>query len=272
MKSTILLTTVALVAAAPQFPPPSAWPKMPLNLPNCKKTTDIKPLANLLEQYKPGDAQFPCDMGAPIPFGPAPKGCSKYEVLVARGTSEPGAFGSMVGDPLIARLTLLLPGVRGYAVQYPADAPNRNAAPAELAAHMEIGPNDILHRLRSQAKECPDQKFALVGYSQGGGVLYRAATEIAKDKELSEKVKAVVLYGARDGSAIALPHGKVLANCARGDMACPEDGKNVATPLGHVSYNDVGSKWHDRSAEFIASAFQGKELGPKVMKEATGGW
>jgi hypothetical protein len=52
-----------------------------------------------------------------VPFGPVPAGCAKYEVLVARGTSEPGAFGSMVGDPLVARVVKLLPEARGYPVQ-----------------------------------------------------------------------------------------------------------------------------------------------------------
>jgi hypothetical protein len=32
--------------------------------------------------------------------GPAPKGCSAFEILVARGTGEPGPFGTIVGDGL----------------------------------------------------------------------------------------------------------------------------------------------------------------------------
>jgi hypothetical protein len=34
-----------------------------------------------------------------------------------RGTGEPGPFGAVVGDPLIAAVTKQLPGSRGYAVQ-----------------------------------------------------------------------------------------------------------------------------------------------------------
>jgi hypothetical protein len=56
-----------------------------------------------------------------------------------------------------------------------------------------------------------------------------------------------------------------LADCYI--QACPEGGKNPMTPLGHVSYNDEGSKWHDRTAQFIVSAFTGKSLGPKLMKD-----
>jgi hypothetical protein len=40
-------------------------------------------------------------------------------VITARGTSEPGDFGVICGDPLIARIKRDLPGVnvRGYPVQ-----------------------------------------------------------------------------------------------------------------------------------------------------------
>jgi len=278
MKYTLVLSlAVAAVVAMPQSP--VTEPKGEA-LPKCQKTTDIKPLADPLQQFKPKSANFPCDMGSPIPFGPVPKGCAKFEVIVARGTSEPGDFGSMVGDPLVARIKRDMPGVnvRGYPVQYPADAGGLKFSPGgtlslpkpgtSLAALSPTGPNDIVYRIGNQTKECPDERFALVGYSQGGGVVYRAATLLKEKPELADKVLAVVIYGSSDGSQVALPHKIVLANCARGDIACPEDGKNPGTPLGHVSYNDEGTKWHDRSAEFIKSAFNGKPLGPKLVKTA----
>jgi hypothetical protein len=72
----------------------------------------------------------------PVAFGPKPAGCSNFEILVgpfsskclsqefklitfrsARGTSEPGPFGVIVGDPLVAAVSKLVPGARGYAVQ-----------------------------------------------------------------------------------------------------------------------------------------------------------
>jgi hypothetical protein len=63
-------------------------------------------------------AQFPKGFGSvPVPNGPAPTGCNAYEIIVARGTMEPGPFGFIVGDPLVAGVQKLLPDVRGYAVQ-----------------------------------------------------------------------------------------------------------------------------------------------------------
>ena len=129
----------------------------------------------------------------------------------------------MVGDPLVARVIRDMPGVnvRGYAVQYPADAGgnirNGTLTPAQIA-HQAIGPNDILNRIASQSKECPDERFALVGYSQGGAVVYRAAPLIVAQPELAKKVLAVVFYGAMNGSLLALPKSTLLANCAPGDQ------------------------------------------------------
>lgn len=56
--------------------------------------------------------------GGSIPYGPAPAGCAKHEILVARGTGEPGPLGVVVGDPLVNAVVEAVPGSRGYAVQY----------------------------------------------------------------------------------------------------------------------------------------------------------
>jgi len=58
-----------------------------------------------------------------VPFGPKPSGCSSLEILIARGTSEPGPFGLIVGDPLVKNVAALVPGSRGYAVQVRLDNP-----------------------------------------------------------------------------------------------------------------------------------------------------
>jgi len=195
-------------------------------------------------------------MGA-IPFGPVPKGCAKLEVIVARGTSEPGPFGMIVGDPLVARVKRDLKGVdaRGYPVQYPASM-NNNSAPVGIA--------DVQKRIQQQIQECPEEKFVLAGYSQGGAVVTYAANRLSPDQ--AKNVIAVVLYGAGDGSAVKGELGKrTLANCAPGDFACPEAGKGP----GHVSYNNQGTVWHDRSAQYTVQAFNGKSLGKKIIRSET---
>lgn len=81
------------------------------------------------------------------------------------------------------------------------------------------GSRDVVDRLVSQSEECPDQTFALVGYSQGAGVMHAAADKIPKD--LFPKIKALVMFGdpserlGRDFPSEL--QGKVLQNCADGD-------------------------------------------------------
>jgi cutinase len=65
---------------------------------------------------------------------------------------------------------------------------------------------------------CPRQKFALVGYSQGGLIVKAVLRDIPSD--IAPKVVAVVLYGATDGSdqSPSSYKAKTLANCAPGDF------------------------------------------------------
>jgi cutinase len=86
----------------------------------------------------------------------------------------------------------------------------------------DIGISDVVNRVTTKDKECPKQKFALIGYSQGGMVVSAAVAKIPSN--LREKVVAMVLYGAGTGAAGkgAAPANdikqKTLANCAPGDM------------------------------------------------------
>jgi type IV secretory pathway VirJ component len=81
----------------------------------------------------------------------------------------------------------------------------------------QTGIADIPRRIKQQAKECPDEKFALAGYSQGGMVVQSALAKIPA--QLRQKVIAVALYGAGDGSKVnAAFKSKTVANCARGDF------------------------------------------------------
>jgi hypothetical protein len=48
----------------------------------CRDTKDTASVPDPLKLFTPGSAVFPCDMGAPIPFGPVPTGCAKLEIIV----------------------------------------------------------------------------------------------------------------------------------------------------------------------------------------------
>jgi len=221
----------------------------------CQTVKEIlsKPPPDPLVPFTPGSADFPCNMGAAIPFGKVPTGCADLEIIVARGTSEPGQFGMVVGDPLVARVKrdMAKLNVRGYPVQYPAST-----------GGAQTGIADIPKRIAAQVAACPNEKFALVGYSQGGMVVSGALKQIPA--KYHDKVVAVVLYGAGDGSKTNKAYyDRVLANCAPGDFACPNAGKGP----GHVSYNNKGTIWHDRSAQYIMSAYNGKSQGHLTMRK-----
>jgi len=240
MKCSLVLTVLYAVAVESQ----------------CKKTAEVKALPDPLKQITPGKAVFPCDFGKAIPLGPVPKGCAQFEIIAARGTSEPGELGIIVGDPLVARVKRDMPAatVRGYPVQYPAGTSGSGT-----------GVTDVQRRLEKMVKECPETRFALAGYSQGGMVVTSAAAKLPAN--LASKVLAMVIYGAGEASSVRGPIGaRTLANCAPGDFACPKTGSGP----GHVSYNNEGTVWHDRAAQFIATAFSGKGVTAKTMRSPTG--
>jgi cutinase len=90
--------------------------------------------------------------------------CSDIDVVSARGTFEPGNLGLIVGDPVYSSLQRKLTGrsLTSYKVNYPADLSLTSAAQ---------GNADLVNHVNSQASSCPNQRFILVGYSQGANVV-----------------------------------------------------------------------------------------------------
>ena len=91
---------------------------------------------------------------------------------------------------------------------------------------------DVINRLNGQAKACPKQKFALVGYSQGAGVMHGALSPAATpklDTAVFDRILALVMFGdlAYQGqtgpSALSTPtfpaplYERLRENCAPGD-------------------------------------------------------
>jgi len=191
-------------------------------------------------------------MGGSVPFGPAPGGCSKYEIIVARGTGEPGPFGSVVGDALVRSVVKELPGSRGYAVQYPANA--------NMTVSVSTGVKDTNERLNKQIKACPDQTFAIVGYSQGAGVMHGAAAKF--DPAVIPKVVAAVMFGdpGFKGSPTipsfpAPIQARLKQNCVPGDPACDPSGGDFSN---HLQYSKA--LYQKSSTDFIVAAFKGLPL------------
>lgn len=152
--------------------------------------------------------------------------CAPVDVVVARGTGEPGWLGAVVGDPLYGTLRQVLPaGASAYAVRYPADL----LAPSSLSD----GTRDMTRHLVEQSVRCPHQRFLLVGYSQGAvvthGVLGTGFVTTVPGVHpappaLAPRIAAVLLFGdplRLAGWGVPGHYAERTGNyCAGGDPVC----------------------------------------------------
>ncbi|WP_458247821.1 cutinase family protein [Streptomyces sp. MAI_2237] len=181
--------------------------------------------------------------------------CSDIDVVAARGTFEPGSLGAIVGDPVYSALQRKLTGrnLSGYKVNYPADLSPTSAAQ---------GNADLVHHVSDQAAACPNQRFILVGYSQGANVVDNSIG-ISSDgavvgspivatlpASVAPRVAAVLLFGnpiRALGKSVTGPYqSRTLDFCAKGDPICENGGGDVLAHLGYTA--DAGA-----AADFAAT-------------------
>ncbi|MFE9578166.1 cutinase family protein [Nocardia sp. NPDC006044] len=164
--------------------------------------------------------------------------CTAVEVVVARGTQEPGYLGAAVGDPLYGTLLQALPvSSSAYRVDYPADLLD----PASISR----GTQDMTAHIVWQASACPDQRFILVGYSQGAvvthgvlgtGIVTGLGGIATLPGYLESRVAAVLLFGdplRPIGWNVPDRYGWRTGNyCTGGDPVCGGGGD----PAQHGNY------------------------------------
>ncbi|WP_280218718.1 cutinase family protein [Nocardia neocaledoniensis] len=133
-------------------------------------------------------------------------GCADLRVVAARGTNEPGGMwskfhlGTVVGNPVYAAIDEAVgQSTDAYRVHYPADL--------NQPASVQAGNRDLVEHVVARAAACPEQRFVLVGYSQGANVVANSlgvSSEGAKvggpivatlPAELAPRVVAVLLFG-----------------------------------------------------------------------------
>ncbi|KAM0699004.1 hypothetical protein Q7P36_001049 [Cladosporium allicinum] len=171
--------------------------------------------------------------------------CAPVTLIFARGSTEPGNFGSSVGPSLASALEKSL-GADGVAVQgvdYTASIASN--------AQMGSGGGPVMAELVKQAKaNCPDTKIALSGYSQGGFVVSNA---IAKQGVNPDDIAAAVVYGDPSRQAAGgLDKSKVKSYCVSGDGVCSG---TFAITAAHLAYTSNGDT--QEGAAFIVSKTQG---------------
>lgn len=177
--------------------------------------------------------------------------------MSSRGTFEPQS-GSWLQKPVGDQIAAALPGRTKYTeLEYPA-APNFDTSP-------EAGVRALVGLLNTEAAACPDQKYVLIGYSQGAQVTGDALVEPGKrlvgrdagvvSAAASANIVAIVLFGnprfvgaepfnagtydpakngdkARSKGDLDAYASRIKDFCAAGDFVCQKGGGVLA----HLTY------------------------------------
>ncbi|WP_202925856.1 cutinase family protein [Goekera deserti] len=173
--------------------------------------------------------------------------CADIDVVFARGSTEPQGLGTL-GTPFVSALRSQLTGytVASYAVVYAADITQTSAG---------AGSRDAVNYITQTAAACPNTRFVLGGYSQGGTVIDKTVgiqialggAGAAIPANLSDRVSAVVAFG----NPLGLTGGATIASsstvygprskdyCNQTDPVC---GSQPKTGSGsHLSYGSNGA-------------------------------
>ncbi|KAL8680042.1 MAG: hypothetical protein Q9186_003722 [Xanthomendoza sp. 1 TL-2023] len=167
--------------------------------------------------------------------------CKAITVIFARGTSERGNLGSVIGPPLYTALKNKLGAdkVAYQGVPYPASvAGNANGGGTGGA---------LMASLAQQAiQQCPTTKVILSGYSQGGSVVHRAGPQLgttpvaaAPSANIFFTIAAVIFGDPSNGSPVT--NVKNLKEyCAQGDNVCGTP-RTFSITAAHGSYGRNGN-------------------------------
>ncbi|OOQ87983.1 Cutinase 3 [Penicillium brasilianum] len=174
--------------------------------------------------------------------------CKDFMFIFARGSTETGNMGTIVGPEVCTDLGVQLGGkvgCQGIGGAYTAGLEEnflpQNTAPQDIQAAV-----DVFNECNTK---CPNAKIVAGGYSQGSAVIDNAIQKLSS--EVRDKVKAVVLFGftrnLQDSGRIpGYPKDQTKVYCATGDMVC--DGTLIIT-AAHLTY---GANAAD-AASFLAS-------------------
>lgn len=163
-----------------------------------------------------------------VPLQPR-QACADVTVYFARGTTEPGTLGTIVGPPFQSALQSAL-GTRTlefFGIPYPA------SLAGFFAGGDQGGATTMADDVTAKASACPNTKIVISGYSQGAQVTHIAAGKLSS--VVQNRVNAAVVFGDPDNGQ-AFP-GSIDAHektfCADGDNIC--DGGILVFPA-HLSY------------------------------------
>jgi cutinase len=182
--------------------------------------------------------------------------CPPVEVVFARGRIEPPGIG-ILGNAFVSALrSKTNKNIGVYAVRYPADT------------EIDIGANDMSAHIQDMAKNCPDTRLVLGGYSLGAAVTdvviavpfdFFGFTNPLPDG-MDQHVAAVALFG--NGSQWAGPitnfnpiyKDRTIDLCHGADPVCnPADPNTWENNFSqHLANAYVQAGMPNQAADFVA--------------------
>lgn len=193
--------------------------------------------------------------------------CKKLTFIFARGTTEIGNMGTVVGPEVASELASLTGNqVTVQGVNYPADWEVSIPFPSLpfynkqkqfskkrilmtmiiLQGNVSLGSSGgptMASYVKEALQQCPNTKVVLGGYSQGSMVVHYAANQLSADQ-----LSGAVLFGdpLKMEGVGKLSSSKVKEFCASGDPVC-ENGVNV---MAHLTYGSDAKE----AAQFLVQA------------------
>ncbi|WP_156753567.1 cutinase family protein [Actinokineospora pegani] len=181
--------------------------------------------------------------------------CSSLQVVIARGTTEFGQYGFIVGDNIVPEVRKTIPDATAKAVEYPASFD---------ANSPRTGYKSIVDHINARSAECPDERYSLVGYSQGAQIVNAALgvdvtgtingfkPEVQIPAALYPRIASVVLYGnplkTVDRQIPEPLRPRLQDFCAEGDPVCEKGAINI---IAHLTYGLTGDV--AKGGQFIAA-------------------